>query len=180
MDLKSFKFNMGTLKRLTDPKTAGDLNIFLEKLPQNTGQTALIAAGVVWTVAAALGLFTMMKTQELIKMRNDLRETSALQPNVPRIADKPVSAAQVKDFATTLSQLYSMHDLKVKSQQSAIYITASDTSAFGAFREAVGHVQNGGNGWRVNVDRLCVGRECQGDKLAALLKISKVKVENSQ
>ena len=60
---------------------------------------------------------------------------------------------------------------------SAVSITSKATAGYAEFREAVGHVQNGGQGWRVNVDKLCVGRECKSFPLAALLKINKVSVE---
>ena len=168
---------MGMLKRLADPKAAGDLNHFLEKLPQHAGNTALIAAGIAWTAAAALGVFTMVKTQSLIELRGELRATEALQPMVPKISDKPVNAAITKTFAEDMNGLYQGYGLKIKAQGPAIYITAKSTTSFGAFREAVGHVQNGGSGWRVNVEKLCVGRECKGDNLAALLKINKVSVD---
>ncbi|MBU0859598.1 MAG: hypothetical protein KJ667_06650, partial [Alphaproteobacteria bacterium] len=65
-------------------------------------------------------------------------------------------------------------------QGAGVFITSTTTGNFGEFREAIGHVQNGGSGWRVTVDRLCVGRECDRDKLAALLKISTVSVDKPQ
>ncbi len=175
MDFKSI--NMGMLKRLADPKAAGDLNHFLEKLPQNVGNAALIAAGIAWAASAALGVFTMVKTQQLIELRAELRATEALQPLVPKITDKPVSAALTKSFSDDMAHLYESFGLKIKAQGSTIYITSKSTGSFGAFREAVGHVQNGGSGWRVNVEKLCVGRACKGDQLAALLKINKVSVD---
>ena len=175
MDFKSI--NLGMLQRLADPKAAGDLNHFLEKLPQNVGNAALIAAGVAWTFAAALGIMTMVKTQQMIELRAELKETQALKPLVPKVSDKPVNAAVVKAFADTMTDMYSVYGVKVNAKGPAIYITANSTGPFGAFREAIGHVQNGGSGWRVSVEKLCVGRECKGDKLAALLKVNQVSVD---
>ncbi len=160
-----------------DPKAAGDLNAFLEKLPQNAGQAVLIAAGISWAVAAALGLFTTIKIQELTEYRLQLQELEALKPNVPKVRDLPVSPAEVKVFAERMSDLY--RGLKISSSGSTIFISAKATARYTEFREAVGHAQNGGQGWRVNVEKLCVGRECKQEKLGIALKINKVSVENS-
>ena len=59
-------------------------------------------------------------------------------------------------------------------------ITSTRTTNFGEFREAIGHVYNGGVGWRVGLDKLCVGRECdQKHKLAVALSLKQVSVENA-
>lgn len=176
MDFKSL--DLGVLKRLTSPKAAGDLNIFLERLPHMAGQTVLIAAAIVWSAAAASGLYATVQAQSLTKLRHELKETKALQPPVPSIKDVPVGQKEIEAFAKNLGQIYS--GLSVKQQGASIYITSTSTSSFGQFREAVGHVQNGGSGWRVTVEKLCVGRECERDQLGALLKINKVSVEKTE
>jgi hypothetical protein len=176
LNLKSFDWRR--LKHYFSPQAAGDLNIFLEKLPQNAGQSILIAAGIAWAIGAAAGLFATMQTRSLTELRATLAETKALQPAVPKIRDVPVSADEVKNFAAVLAGTYP--GLMIKQQGPAIYITSPNTGSFGQFREAIGHVQNGGSGWRVNVEKLCVGRECDKDKLAVLLKINKVSVDRPQ
>jgi hypothetical protein len=100
-----------------------------------------------------------------------------LQPVVPVIKEVPVKAEDVREFVDKMSQTY--QGVSIKANGSSILITADNTSAFGQFREAIGHIQNGGSGWRVSIDRLCVGRECKegGQPLAASFKISKVSVE---
>ncbi|MCB9988513.1 MAG: hypothetical protein H6868_04155 [Rhodospirillales bacterium] len=173
VDFKSFDWR--ALKKFLDPKAADDLNVFLEKLPQTAGQTVLIAAGIAWTMAAGVGLYTAVQLQTLTELRAELKETSALQPIVPRIKDVPVNRAEVEEFTKTLVQNYP--GLSIKTQGAAIYIAAASTANFGQFREAISHVQNGGSGWRVSVERLCAGRECTKDHLAALLKINKVSVD---
>lgn len=157
------------------PQAANDLNAFLEKLPFMVGQQVLVAGGIAWAAAAALGLYTFLETKKMVDLRAELKNTEALRPMVPKITDIPVSPAEIEKFTKDLSDIY--RGLSIKSQGSSIYIAASDTSHFAEFREAIGHVQNGGSGWRVSVDRLCVGRECDKDKLAALLKINKVSVD---
>jgi hypothetical protein len=164
----------GKLKKLTDPKAAADLNHFLEELPTTAGQNALIAAGLAWMMAAAIGLYGVVQAQNLTTMRAELKEVEALKPVVPKINNAAIGKNDMAELEKSLKKVYG--GLTVKQQRGAIYITAKKTSAFGAFREAIGHVQNGGDGWRVSVERLCVGRECNRDQLAALLKISKVTV----
>lgn len=174
--LKSMKsFNWASLQRLASPKASEDLNAFLEKLPQHVGQTLLIIVGVVWACAGGLGLYTTVQLKSLTELRAELQEAQALQPIVPKIRDVAVNPQEIKDFVKRTAETY--RGLEIKEQGSSVVITADSTSKFGAFREAVGHMQNGGSGWRVNVDRLCVGRECERKPLAAALKINKVSVD---
>ena len=167
-------FDWRSLKKYTDPKAADDLNAFLEKLPQNTGQTMLIIAGVTWGAAGALGLYTTVQLQQLTEIRAEFQDADALKPTVPTIKDVPIKAAEIEGFAKSMAETYG--GLKISSSGSTITITAQSTAAFGQFREAVGHVQNGGSGWRVNIDRFCVGRECDRYPLSTALKINKVSV----
>ena len=172
IDLK--KIDLHKLKRYLGPGSAADLNRFLEKLPQNSGKSVLIAAGIAWGVASAMGLFTAVQLQSLTKMRTELQEAKALQPPVPKIQESPVDSKELERFATKIKTIYK--NLEVKNNGSTLVITAKSSSSFDEFRQALGHVQSGGEGWRVNVDRLCVGRECQSFQLAASLKINKVSV----
>ncbi len=171
----AFKFDMAAIQRLLGPQAAGDLNIFLEKLPQRAGQTALIAAGVAWMAGAGLGLYTSVQVRSLTELSAKLKEVKALKPVVPKIKDVPVPQDEVKKFADDMARTYT--GLSVKQQGANIQITAKSTALFGVFREAVGHVQNGGQGWRVSVERMCVGRECDQNQLGVLLRINKVSVD---
>lgn len=164
------------LKKMMDPKSTGDLNTFLEKLPQNAGQSVLIAAGIVWAMAGALGLFTSIQAKSLTELRAAHKEASALTPVVPKIEDVPIDEAEVRAFVEKVKDSY--EGLSFQANGSSIIITSGNTSDFSKFREAIGHVQNGGAGWRVGLEKLCVGRECdQQHKLAAALKINKVSVQ---
>lgn len=175
VDLKSFDVSM--LKKLMDPKSSGDLNAFLEKLPHNAGQTVLIAAGIAWAMAGALGLYGSIQARQLTELRAELKEAEALTPIVPKISDVPIAAAEVEAFIKKAEPNYP--GLKFQVTGSTIVITSSQTSSFAKFREAIGHMQNGGSGWRVSLDKMCVGRECGNtDKLAVSLKVNKVSVEN--
>lgn len=172
MNLKSFDWHK--LQRLASPQAAADLNAFLEKLPIAAGQTVLIAAGIAWASAGALGLFTTMQVKGLIELRAKLQETEALLPPVPKVQDIPVPKTDVTNFVTSMKDGYK--NIDIKSNGSSIMISSKSTAGYGEFREAIAHVQNGGQGWRVNIDRFCVGRECQTFQLAASLKINKVSV----
>ena len=172
---KSIKdFDWRSLKKYTDPKAADDLNAFLEKLPQNTGQTMLIIAGIAWAAAGGIGLYTTVQLQKLTEIRAELQEAEALKPKVPQIKDVAVNRTEVDNFVAKVKDTYG--GLKSSAEGARITITAASTGAFGQFREAIGHVQNGGSGWRVNIEKFCVGRECDRYPLSASLKINKVSV----
>lgn len=173
--VKNFDWN--SLKKLTNPQAAEDLNVFLEKLPQNAGQTMLIIAGVAWGTAGAVGLFTAVQLQKMAEIRIELDEAQVLQPIVPQIVDRAVSGNQVKEFAERTTEIYP--GLELKASGPTIVMNAKSLSAFGQFREAIAHVQNGGSGWRVSIDRLCVGRECERYPLGAALKINTVSVKKA-
>lgn len=167
-------FDPRSLQKLTNPQAAEDLNVFLEKLPQHAGQTMLIVAGVVWAAAGAVGLFTTVQLQALTELRVELQEAQALNPIVPTIKKKPVDAASMRRFVEGMTEVYKGLNLKVAG--SGLTMNARSTNAYGQFREAIGHIQNGGAGWKIDIDELCVGRECEGGALMAALKINTISV----
>ncbi|MCB1720688.1 MAG: hypothetical protein KDI11_02935 [Alphaproteobacteria bacterium] len=173
---QSFKeFDWRSLKKYTSPQAADDLNAFLEKMPQNAGQTMLIIAGVTWAMGGAIGLFTTVQLQKLTETRAQLQEAQALKPSVPQVRDVPVNPKEVDEFVNKVKDIYT--GLKISASGSSISITATTLGSFGQFREAIGHVQNGGAGWNVNIQNFCVGRECERYPLSASLKINKVSVK---
>ena len=171
-------FDPRSLQKLTNPNAAEDLNIFLERMPQNAGQTMLIVAAVAWSAAAAIGLFTVVNLQSLTELRAELQEAKAIQPIVPEIKKTPVNAADLKKMSDRMEDIYKGLNLKVSG--SRLNITSKTTAAFGQFREALGHVQNGGNGWKISIEGLCVGRECKNNALSASLSINTVSVRRSE
>lgn len=166
---------LSTWRKLTNAQASNDFLKFMERLPQNSGQTMLIIAGVTWAAVGALGLFTTIQVQKLTETRAKLQEAQALKPIVPVIKDVAVNPQEVSDFLTRTANIYTT--LEIKGQGSSITVTAPTTAQFAAFREAISHIQSGGSGWRVNIDRLCVGRECEGKPLSASLNINKVSVD---
>ncbi|HPF77888.1 MAG TPA: hypothetical protein PLF01_01230 [Alphaproteobacteria bacterium] len=174
--MKSKSFDIKTVQKYFSAQSADDLNRFLEKLPQNAGQTVLVAAAIAWGMAGAAGLYTAIETQKLTELREELKATEALKPAVPKINNIAIPKAEVEKFVENAKKSYKGLDIKVNG--STIIITATSTANFAEFREAIGHVQNGGDGWRVSLEKLCVGRECDRQfKLAASLKVNKVSVE---
>jgi hypothetical protein len=173
--LASKNFDFRALNRYLNPQATDDLNRFLEKLPQHAGHTALIAAGIAWAAAAALGLFAMMQTKQLTELRGQLEATEALKPVVPTLAMTPVPTEEIKTFADAIKVIYT--GLTINSNGNIITIQSKDTSQFSQFREAIGHAVNGGTSWKINVDSFCVGRECSQNPLNAVLKVTKMKID---
>lgn len=171
--LKSFDWR--SLQKYLSPKSMGDLNAFLEKLPQNAGKSTLMLAGAAWVLAGASGLYAAVQIKEITELKNGFYTAEALRPIVPAVKDAPLGTKEVAEFVDKMAKIYG--DLSIKANGSTILITASSTASFGQFREAIGHIQNGGSGWRVSIERLCVGRECDKQPLGASLKINKVSVE---
>lgn len=169
------KFDWRILKRYLGSQGSDDISNFLEKLPQNVGHPILIAGGIAWLSFCTLFLFTMFKTTELTELRAELIETTALKPNVPSLKDTPVSSKHVNAFVKKIK--FNYPDLTFSVTGNTILIIGADTRAFPQFREVMGHLQNGGHGWRPHLVSMCVGRECDKDKLRATVKINKVKVE---
>ncbi len=175
MDFKSFNF--AKLKKYFGSHSSADLNRFLENLPSNAGKTVLIAAAIAWGTAAAAGLYATIQAQKLTELRAEFKETEALKPSVPTISNVAIPPAEVQKFVEQAQKSY--RDINLKANNSTILITAQSTAFFSQFREAIGHMQNGGSGWRVTLEKLCVGRECdKRSMLMASLKVNKVSVEN--
>lgn len=172
--MASPSFDFRALNRYFSPQAGDDLNRFLEKLPQNAGNGVLIAAGIAWATAAALGLFSMMQTQELTKLKGELQSSEALKPIVPVVAMVDVPADDLKRLAESLKGVYT--GLQINANGSTLTIQSKDTGNFPQFREVLGQVVNGGIGWKVTVESLCVGRECAQNALEAILKIQKMQI----
>ncbi len=178
MQYSGFKnFDWRSLNRFLGPKAMDEMNVFLEKLPQNSSKSLLIMAAVVWGFAAVVGLYATVKMQEVAEISVERDKAQALLPAVPVIRDNAVGAREIQSFVDELQKTYK--GLEIKGNSSSIIIRARSTSMFGQFREAVGHVQNGGSGWRVTIEKFCVGQECKQYPLAAVLKINKVLVQSA-
>ncbi len=176
MDMSQLKsINWRSLAGMFSTQSANNLNAFLEKLPQNSNKTLLTITGIVWASAAAMGLYTTVQTQGLTKLRAELQEAKATKPTVPTIKNAQAANEEIDQFVENAKEVYG--GLNITASSGTIAIVGETTAAFGQFREAIGHVQNRNRQWQVNVEKLCVGRECDGKPLTASLKISKVDIQ---
>lgn len=173
MDLKSFDFR--SLNKFLSAQASDDLNKFLEQLPTNAGKSVLIAAGIAWGAVAALSLNMFVQTKQLTEMRGEIEKAEAVQPVVPVIKSQPVDPAAVKAWAEEATKLYS--SLTINANNNTVSVMAKDTAAYAEFREALGHALNGGQGWKVNLEGFCLGRECVQNSLEAVLKIEKLSID---
>lgn len=175
MDLnKLTKFDWRSLQKYTSPQASEDLNRFLEQMPQNVGQTMLIIAAITWCAAGAAGLYASIQMKAMTELRGELEAAQALQPSVPILSRKPVQDKALASLAEYLAEVYK--GLNIKTTKNEITIASKTASNFGQFREVMSHIQNGGDGWKINIKELCVGRECKKNTLYAVLQINKVSV----
>lgn len=173
MAIKSF--DIKSLQKLMNPQAADDFSRFLDVVPQHAGQGALIAGGIAWAVAAAIGLFTVMQVKDLTELRAKLQEAEAVKPIVPTLTMTAVPTDELKRMADDLKKIYP--DLTFNSSGSKMTIQSKKTSDYIVFREAIGHIVNGGTGWKVSVESLCIGRECKQNAIDASVKIEKIKID---
>lgn len=176
MDFK--KVNFAALSQYATPRAMGDLNNFIEKLPENAGKTILVAAGISWLMVAILGLFTTIQAQDLNNLRAQLQDAKALKPIVPTISEVPVPDTSIREYIKKIESVYK--PLEVKPEGGGIAITGPQTAMFSIFREAATQIQNGGGGWKVAVTKMCVGRECPQKQLSIVLKINKINIDKPE
>lgn len=179
---KSFDFR--TLQKYTSTQAFNDLNDFIENLPINVGNTLLTIGGIAWLMAGVTIVYANIESTKLQEMQADLYKQQALIPAVPKLSTQPVAKNDVEKFVERLQAQFEGFGIEIELNRSgSVTIQGSEGRQYGAFREAIGHLQNGGNGWRVNVESLCVGRECRGTEsvgnsfLHGEFKITKIKVE---
>lgn len=172
--LKSYDWR--ALKKYTSPRAAEDLNTFLETIPRHVSKSMLVAAGIAWAVAGVLGLYTTIQLQKLTELKATFQEDQALRPVVPKVENLAVRSEGLKKFIEGIETMY--NGLSIKVQGSNIVLQATALSSYGQFRDAIGHIMNGRTNWRVDVDSLCIGRECDRFPLSVTLKVGKVSVSN--
>lgn len=152
------KLDTVTLKRLLSPHAYKDLDTFVEQLPVRAGKGLIIAGIVAWIAAGLAITYVAMQANHVMELRADILKAEALKPTVPVIAKVPVPRAEVEAFSKKLAELYPQ--ITISASEGRIQVQGAQTDKYGAFREAVGHAFNGGTGWRLATESLCVGREC--------------------
>ena len=170
------KFDVASIKRYVSPHAYKDLDVFIEQLPMRAGKTLLIAGLSAWVIAGLSIVYVVMQANSIMALRADILKAEALKPTVPIISKLPADAAEVADFAKKLGELYPQ--LTILGAGNRVEIRTFKTDMYGAFREAVGHAFNGGIGWRLDVEGLCVGRECPNNTaLYGAFTINRLRVD---
>lgn len=174
MDMKNIDWN-GVFKKYSDPQAVKDFDKFLDDLPMNVGYNALIAAGIAWILAGGTVLFASQEMDKVSKTRAELMKVQALQPPIPVLKEIPVPQATLKEVTKNLTEIFKGISI-VQSGDGKLTVSAQDTDFFPQFLAALSYIQRGGASWKVNIETFCAGRECQGSKLSATLKIDLIKV----
>ncbi len=171
------KFDLGQIKKLMSPHAYKDMDSFVREMPERAGQTILLAGGVVWLIAATGFVFSTVESEKIAKLRADVFKAEALKPVVPTIVNRPVDSEALKNFAEMANAQYP--NVEIASQGEKIVLKATSSAAYWSWREAVGHVFNGGEGWRLSVDAMCVGRECKDGFLNATFAVNTLEVQQA-
>jgi len=161
-------------QKYTSPQAIKDFDNFLDNLPVNAGNNALIAAGIVCLMGAASMWFCAEQLQEVSKLHTELTNVQALQPPVPVLKYLPVKVEILKPVATKIAGTFK--GVKLEAADGEVKISAADTDYFPQFLAAISYLQRGGRNWKVKTESMCVGRECKSDKLFADMKVDVVTV----
>lgn len=169
------KLDTVTLKRLLSPHAYKDLDSFVEQLPMRAGQGIIIAGVAAWIAAGLAITYVTMQANHIMELRADILKAEALKPTVPVISKVNVPMAEIDALGKKLADLYPQ--VTVNASAGHIEINGVSTDKYGAFREAVGHAFNGGTGWRLSTQSLCVGRECKGPQLQGVFNVYRLQVD---
>lgn len=173
--MSSKPFDWKSLQRYLNPEAASDFSRFMDTVPVHAGKGVLIAAGIAWAAVAGIGFFTVLQTKEITELRASLSESEAVKPLVPVLTLEAVSNEELKKIVERFKTVYPT--LNTTTNSGTITIQSKQTANFAQFREAIGHLVNGGRGWKLEVNSLCVGRECKDSGLSAVLKVQKLKID---
>lgn len=152
-----------------------DLDSFLDLLPSRAGVNGLIAASIVWVMAALSLLVLYTKSVDLQEVHKQLVQAEALRPSVPTITYKPVTDIEIKPQMEKMQNVYK--NLTFKLSNGVVTVSAASTREFPAWRAAIGDLAFGGAGWRIQSKEMCVGRDCgKGGGLLASLSVQKLDI----
>ena len=172
MNFKDFNINMATIQKYTSPQAVKDFDAFLDAVPATVGYNALIAAGVVCFMGAASVWFAAQQMQHVSKLHTELTGLKGLKPPVPVLKYVPVNSAVLKPLIGKIQETFK--GIKMESGEGVVRVTAQDTDFFPQFLAAISYLQRGGQNWKINTQKLCVGRDCKSEKLYAEFKVEMV------
>lgn len=168
------KFNVASLQRYFSPQAFKDMDVFIRELPERAGQTVLIAGGVVWMIAAVGTVYATVEADKTATLRADLFKQEALTPMVPEIVNRPVNNNELTAFAEKANPQYP--NVSITAKGGKLNVSAGATRNYWQWREATGHIYNGGAGWRLSIDKMCVGRECSQAELDVTFSVNTLQV----
>lgn len=171
----SFQFNFQKYQKYFSSQAVKDLDRFLDTLPQNAGKLVLMAAAGIWLFASIGALFAVTEVSKLSEMKMEKTSATALTPKLPKIVERPVDNKVLVDYIEDIKNSYSR--LTITTQKSGeVTVTATTTASYTEFRRFVDQLQYGADNWRVDIKRLCIGRECKGQQIQAGLIVSEVRI----
>lgn len=175
--LKGFdNINMRTLQRYTSPQAIKDFDKFMDDMPTNVGYNALIAAGLAWLIAGASVVFTAIEIGKVTGLRTEMMKIETLQPSIPVLKYTPVGKTEIDNIGKKIEETY--FGVKViSSAEGEATVSAADTDNWPQFMAAINTLENGAKNWKVKFSTLCVGRDCAGSKLSAVVKIDYVRID---
>lgn len=163
------------INKYLSPQGANDMNRFIEQMPMRAGYGILIAGGIAWFVGGLAVVYATTVAKDVSNIRAELLKSEALKPVVASLVRTPVPAADIEIFVDRVNPLY--RDVDITANASKIVMSSSNGRYFGAFREAINHAYNGGQRWRLSLESLCVGRECEGGFLSGTFNVNTLKVQ---
>lgn len=169
------KFDIVAIQRYLSSQAVKDFDSFLDSLPEKAGKISLICAAIVWICAAAAILFVSTQTSALNKMKLEQISVEALVPKVPQVVKRPVDREDLDEFLESIKGEYSKVSAKA-NRSGQVTVSSPTTSGYFEFRRLLDHLQYGGNNWRIDIETMCIGRECKGAQINANLLISQVRV----
>lgn len=170
-------FEWPRIKRMLGSQAVEDLDDFLDKLPLRAGIVPLVLTCFMWLVAGGAVLFSYDKAIELHNIQKDLIEAQSLTPTVPRVVRTAIPQDVLVDHIDRVKEYYS--NVTVEYRAGAIYISALGTSLYNDWRGAMDAVSMGDKDWRAEVKEMCVGRDCSGVKLSAVMTVEKLDIVSS-
>jgi hypothetical protein len=166
------------IKNLFSARSVKALDKFLDAIPANVGLNVVLVVGMMWLVAIAFLYMAVQQLEDTAMIRREFLQVESLKPPIPEMKYVLVKKEKLVEFGDNVSLIYKGLHVSVKGD-GKVSITAQDTDFFPQFISGISYFQRGDRDWRVNISKLCAGRDCKGSKLSTDLKIEKVMVEGS-
>lgn len=175
--MKSFDFSQlnAQINKYLSPQGMTDMNRFIEQMPLRAGYGILIAGGIAWFIGGLAVVYATTVAKDVAEIRAELVKSEALKPVVAKLVRQPVPTNQVENFVERTNPRYK--NVSISSRGNKITLVSTQERYWGAFREAINHAYNGGQRWRLSLESLCVGRECESGFFNGVFNVDTLKVQ---